>query len=243
MMSQSDVAIVTGASGGIGRAIAEAMLAAGHHVVSLDRRLPDWSHPRLEPVLVDLFDSKATAVTAADVAARHAVSHVVHNAGVIRPNLIEQATPDDIAALSQLHLGAALTLVQAVLPGMKQRHFGRIVLIASRAALGAATRTAYSATKSGMFGMARTWALETAPHGITVNLVAPGPIETDMFHEIVPQDSPKVEQLARSIPVRRIGRPNDVARAVMFFAGRDADFITGQALYVCGGASIGSIAL
>lgn len=242
-MSQSDVAIVTGASGGIGRAIAEAMLAAGHHVVSLDRRLPDWSHPRLEPVLVDLFDSKATAVTAADVAARHAVSHVVHNAGVIRPNLIEQATPDDIAALSQLHLGAALTLVQAVLPGMKQRHFGRIVLIASRAALGAATRTAYSATKSGMFGMARTWALETAPHGITVNLVAPGPIETDMFHEIVPQDSPKVEQLARSIPVRRIGRPNDVARAVMFFAGRDADFITGQALYVCGGASIGSIAL
>ena len=242
-MSQSDVAIVTGASGGIGRAIAEAMLAAGHHVVSLDRRLPDWSHPALEPVLVDLFDPKATAVAAADIATRHAVSHVVHNAGVIRPNLIEQATPDDIAALSQLHLGAALTLVQAALPGMKERHFGRVILIASRAALGAATRTAYSATKSGMFGMARTWALETAPHGITVNLVAPGPIETDMFHEIVPQGSPKVEQLARSIPVGRIGRPSDVARAVMFFAGRDADFITGQALYVCGGASIGSIAL
>ena len=242
-MSQSDVAIVTGASGGIGRAIAEAMLAAGHHVVSLDRRLPDWSHPALEPVLVDLFDPKATAVAAADIATRHAVSHVVHNAGVIRPNLIEQATPDDIAALSQLHLGAALTLVQAALPGMKQRHFGRIILIASRAALGAATRTAYSATKSGMFGMARTWALETAPHGITVNLVAPGPIETDMFHEIVPQGSPKANQLARSIPVGRIGQPNDVARAVMFFAGRDADFITGQALYVCGGASIGSIAV
>ncbi len=242
-MSESDVAIVTGASGGIGRAIAEAMLAAAHYVVSLDRRLPDWSHPQLEPVLVDLFDPKATAVAAADVAARHAVSHVVHNAGVIRPNLIEQATPDDIAALSQLHLGAALTLVQAALPGMKQRHFGRIILIASRAALGAATRTAYSATKSGMFGMTRTWALETAPHGITVNLVAPGPIETDMFHEIVPQGSPKVEQLARSIPVGRIGRPNDVARAVMFFSGRDADFITGQALYVCGGASIGSTAL
>jgi NAD(P)-dependent dehydrogenase (short-subunit alcohol dehydrogenase family) len=243
MMNQSDVAIVTGASGGIGRAIAEAMLAAGHHVVSLDRRLPDWSHPALEPVLVDLFDPKATAVAAADVAARHAVSHVVHNAGVIRPNLIEYATPDDIAALSQLHLGAALTLVQAVLPGMKQHHFGRIILIASRAALGAATRTAYSATKSGMFGMARTWALETAPHGITVNLVAPGPIETDMFHEIVPQGSPKADQFARSIPVGRIGRPNDVARAVMFFAGRDADFITGQALYVCGGTSIGSVAV
>jgi NAD(P)-dependent dehydrogenase (short-subunit alcohol dehydrogenase family) len=168
---------------------------------------------------------------------------VVHNAGIIRPNLIEQATVDDIAALSQLHLGAALTLVQAALPGMKQRQFGRIILIASRAALGAATRTAYSATKSGMFGMARTWALETAAHGITVNVVAPGPVETDMFHEVIPQGSPKVDQLARSIPVGRIGRPDDVARAVMFFAAKDSDFITGQALYVCGGASIGSIAL
>jgi NAD(P)-dependent dehydrogenase (short-subunit alcohol dehydrogenase family) len=239
----SDIAIVTGASGGIGRAIAEAMLAAGRHVVSLDRRLPDWSHARLEPVRVDLFDAKATAAAAADIAGRHAVSHVVHNAGVIRPNLIEQATPDDIAALSQLHLGAALTLVQAALPGMKQRQFGRIVLIASRAALGAATRTAYSATKSGMFGMARTWALETAAYGITVNLVAPGPIETDMFHEVIPKGSPKADQLARAIPVGRIGRPDDVARAVMFFSSRDADFVTGQALYVCGGASIGSIAL
>jgi len=94
-----------------------------------------------------------------------------------------------------------------------------------------------------MFGMARTWALESAPHGITVNLVAPGPIETDMFYEIVPQGSPKVEQLARTIPVGRVGRPDDVARAVMFFASRDSDFITGQTLYVCGGASIGSIAL
>jgi len=239
----SEVAIVTGASGGIGRAIAEAMLAAGYQVVSLDRRSPEWSHAKLEPVLVDLFDAKATAAAAADITARHAVSHVVHNAGVIRPNPIEQATPDDIAALSQLHLGAALTLVQAVLPGMKQRRFGRIVLIASRAALGAATRTAYSATKSGMFGMARTWALETAAHGITVNLVAPGPIETDMFHEVIPQGSPKADQLARSIPVGRIGRPDDVARAVMFFSSRDADFVTGQALYVCGGASIGSLVL
>jgi len=242
-MSESNVAIITGASGGIGRAIAEAMLAAGHHVVSLDRRLPDWSHDKLEPVVVDLFDPKATADAARDVAARHQISHVVHNAGIIRPNLIEQATVDDIAALSQLHLGAALTLVQAALPSMKQRHFGRIVLIASRAALGAATRTAYSATKSGMFGMARTWALETAAHGITVNVVAPGPVETDMFHEVIPQGSPKVDALARSIPVGRIGRPSDVARAVMFFAAKDADFITGQALYVCGGASIGSIAL
>src|SRR6266536_5470102 len=112
-MSQSEIAIVTGASGGIGRAIAESMLEAGRYVVSLDRRMPDWSHTRLEPIQVDLFDPKATADAAKDVAARHAVSHVVHNAGIIRPNPIEQVTVEDIAALSQLHLGAPLTLVQA----------------------------------------------------------------------------------------------------------------------------------
>jgi 3-oxoacyl-[acyl-carrier protein] reductase len=239
----SDVAIVTGASAGIGRAIAEALLAAGHRVVSFDRQKPDWSHPAFEPVVVDLFDAEATAKAAADVAARHGISHVVHNAGIIRANLIEQATPADIVALAQLHLGAALTLVQAALPSMKQRHFGRIVLIASRAALGAATRTAYSATKSGMLGMARTWALELAAHGITVNVVAPGPVKTDMFHAVIPDGSTKEEQLARSIPVGRIGRPDDVARAVMFFSGTDADFVTGQTLYVCGGASIGALAL
>jgi NAD(P)-dependent dehydrogenase (short-subunit alcohol dehydrogenase family) len=73
--------------------------------------------------------------------------------------------------------------------------------------------------------------------------VAPGPVETDMFYEAIPHGSPKIDQLARAIPVGRIGRPDDVARAVMFFASRDADFITGQTLYVCGGASIGSLAL
>src|SRR4051794_38647325 len=108
-MSQNETAIVTGASGGIGRGIAEAMLAAGHHVVSLDRKMPDWSHPQLEPIQLDLFDAKATADAPRDVAARHAISHVIHNAGMIRPNLIEQVTAEDIAALSQLHLGAALT--------------------------------------------------------------------------------------------------------------------------------------
>jgi len=125
---------------------------------------------------------------------------------------------------------------------MKQRHFGRIILIASRAALGAATRTAYSATKSGMFGMARTWALELGAHGITANVIAPGPIEaTDVFHDIIPRDSPKLPAIIEAIPVKRLGRPEDVARAVMFFAAPEAGFVTGQTLFVCGGTSVGSI--
>ncbi len=243
-MNDDNTAIVTGASGGIGAAIAKAMLERGYRVISLALDKPDWSHPRLDFREIDLFDAKATAAAAAEIARKHRVTHVVHNAGVIRPNPIEAATAGDIAALAQLHLGAALLLVGAALPQMKQERFGRVVLISSRAALGATGRTAYSATKAGIIGMGRTWSLELAPFGITVNMVAPGPIQgTHMFHEIVPAGSEREAALAAAIPMRRLGRPEDVASAVMFFAGRESAFVTGQVLYVCGGASVGTLVI
>jgi len=125
---------------------------------------------------------------------------------------------------------------------MKQQGFGRIVLVSSRAILGLANRTAYAATKAGMVGLARTWALELGAHGITANVVAPGPIEaTAMFDDIIPRDSPKLPRIIDAVPVKRLGRPEDVARAVLFFADPAAGFVTGQTLFVCGGTSLGSI--
>ena len=243
-MSDDNTAIVTGASGGIGAAIAKALLEHGHRVISLALDKPDWSHPRLESYAIDLFDAQATEALAAEIARDHDVTHIVHNAGVIRPNPVEAAKASDIAALAQLHLGAALILLDSSLPKMKERRFGRVVLISSRAALGATGRTAYSATKAGLIGMGRTWALELAPFGITVNMVAPGPIQsTHMFHEIVPAGSDRETALAAAIPMRRLGQPEDVAGAVMFFAGRDSAFVTGQVLYVCGGASVGTLVI
>jgi 3-oxoacyl-[acyl-carrier protein] reductase len=236
------VTVVTGGSTGIGAAICTHMLDAGHHVVSLSRREP--ADPRCEHLEVDLLDPIATTQAAQDIAERHAISHVVHNAGIILAALLPEVTANDLAILTQLHLNAALTLVQAALPSMRTAGFGRIVMISSRAALGLATRTAYSATKAGMIGMARTWALELAPDGITVNVVAPGPIrDTEMFHDVIPADSPREEALAAAIPVKRLGAPDDVARAVMFFASPGSSFITGQTLFVCGGSSIGSLAI
>jgi 3-oxoacyl-[acyl-carrier protein] reductase len=94
-----------------------------------------------------------------------------------------------------------------------------------------------------MLGMARTWALELARDGITVNVVAPGPVHTDMYYDVIPEGSEKDKQLAASIPVGRIGEPADVSRAVAFFADEGASFVTGQLLYVCGGASIGALSL
>jgi 3-oxoacyl-[acyl-carrier protein] reductase len=243
-MSERPVALVTGGSAGIGAAICRLLIERGYEIVSLARRRPDWSHPGLYAVEVDLTDAAATEQAAAGVAKQYAISTVVHSAGVIRPALLLDVKQKDLHDLTQLHLGAAIIIVQAALAGMRERKFGRIVLISSRAALGLQTRTAYSATKAGMVGMARTWALELAPFGITVNVVAPGPIgDTDMFRDVVPAGSEREKAIAKAIPVGRLGHSDDVARAVLFFADQQNSFVTGQLLYVCGGASIASISL
>jgi 3-oxoacyl-[acyl-carrier protein] reductase len=243
-MSDSKVALVTGGSTGIGAAICQALLDDGYHVLSLQRRAAAIADARLTSIAVDLLSPEATFAAAQDIAARFEITHFVHNAGVIRANAIEATSATDLAALSQLHLGAALTLTQAILPGMKARQFGRIVLISSRAAMGLATRTAYSATKAGMLGLARTWALELGAHGITVNVVAPGPIGgTEMFHDVLPKGDPRIQKLAQSVPVGRLGTPTDVANAVAFFLSAKAGFVTGQTLYVCGGTSVGSLSI
>ncbi len=237
------VAAVTGGSAGIGKAICERLLADGYEVVSLSRRSTEIAHPKLHSIEVDLTDRTATAEAVKHVASRFEVDTVIHNAGVIRPALLPEVKLEDLDALVDLHLGCAVQLVQAALPAMQRQGFGRVVLLSSRAALGLQTRTVYSATKAGMLGMARTWALELAPQGVTVNVVAPGPIRTDMFYDVVEKGSERERQLAASIPVRRLGLADDVARAVSFFVDADNGFVTGQVLYVCGGTSVGSLAL
>ncbi len=234
--------LVTGGSTGIGAAICAAFLAEGCEVVVLDRQPPVVSDIRLHHHQVDLTDRDAVTALAAEIAAEAPLTTIVHNAGVIREKPLEEVTAEDVEALTALHVTAAILLVQAFLPTMKAAGFGRIVLVGSRAALGLQKRTAYAATKSGMIGLMRTWALELGPFGITANLVAPGPIrDTEMFHAVIPRDDPRLGQIAGGVPVRRLGRPADVARAVAFLAAPDSGFITGQNFFVCGGTSVGSI--
>jgi len=234
--------VMTGGSSGIGLATAQAFLDVGYEVINLSRRDCPLSSPRLTSITVDLSDAAAAHEAVMSVASLTPATTIVHCAGAIREKPIEEATLADLAELGNLHLGAALSLVQANLSAMKRARYGRIVLVSSRAALGLARRTAYSATKAGMLGLARTWALELAAHGITVNVVAPGPIaDTEMFEEIIPAGSAKMTAAAKQVPVGRFGTPQDVARAVTFFADPKASFVTGQTLFVCGGTSVGSI--
>ena len=236
--------VVTGGSAGIGKAICESLLAGGNQVINLSRRASGIEHSDLHNVELDLSVSADVEACANTIADKFDITGFVHNAGLIRPNLMGEVKLEDLQYLTQVHLGAAITLTQAFLQSMKQAQFGRIVLISSRAALGLQTRTCYSATKSGMIAMARTWALELGEFGITVNVVAPGPIEaTEMFDAVIEDGSDKKKALANSIPVKRIGRPDDVAQAVEFFMKPESSFITGQTLMVCGGTSLGSIAL
>ena len=236
-------AVITGASKGIGLDLAKRLIEKGYTVISVARHAPEETVKGLITVKADLLNEAAVAEAAAEITAQHEVSHFVHNAGLIWPNLLEEAKPSDITGLAQLHLGAALTFMQAFLPGMKAAGFGRVAFNGSRAALGVPTRTAYSASKAAMIGMARTWALELAPHGITVNVVAPGPVLTDNFWGIIPKGSEQQEQLAGRIPVGRLGEPRDISNAFLYFLDPENSFVTGQTLYVCGGASIGAFSL
>lgn len=243
MSPSGPVALVTGGSAGIGESICRHLLDAGYVVLNLSRRSAPNSHERLVDVTVDLSDVARTRAVVGELAASYAITNVVHNAGVIRPALIEDVELDDVEYLTRLHVYTSVLLMQGVLDAMKKAQFGRFVVISSRAMLGLATRTGYAATKSAQLGLVRTWALELGCHGITVNAVAPGPIVTDMFTEVVPEDSEQARRIAESVPVKRLGEPADVARAVMFLLSPDNGFITGQNLFVCGGASLGSLAL
>ena len=205
---------------------------------------PPREAERLHAYEADLSDPVATSGDRGDrIAAAHAVTGLVNNAGIIQPALIEAVTRDDLIRLTDLHLGAAITLTQAFLPAMKAGGFGRIVNMSSRAVVGLETRTVYAGTKAALIAMTRTWAMELGPAGITVNAIAPGPVVTDMFTDVVPEESEQANRLAASLPRRRLGTAVDIARATWFFLDPDNDWVTGQTLFVCGGASLGSLQL
>jgi hypothetical protein len=239
MSELQQVTLVTGGSSGIGRAICEALLAQGRSVVNLDYKAPDWSHDRLVSFQADLTQQDQIDAAARRITSTYAVTALINNAGATRPGSIDSATMADLDDVVGLHLRAPILLTQACLPSLRACGQGRIVNMASRAALGKPERIVYSATKAGLIGLTRTLAQELGADGITVNAVAPGPIATELFKNSNPEGAPQTQRILDSILVKRIGTPQDVARAALFFLAPDNGFVTGQVLYVCGGTTLG----
>ena len=159
--------------------------------------------------------------------------------GNVKPQSIQDIQLNDFHNVIDLNLRPVIQALQTFLPHMQTQKWGRVVTIASRALLGKKSRSSYSAAKAGLAAMTRTWALELAETGITVNCVAPGPIATESFAHIYSKNSAEEQAILSSIPMKRIGQPEEVAYAVAFFLNAQASFITGQTLFVDGGGSIG----
>lgn len=234
--------LITGASKGIGRALSVRLADAGHHVVGLARH-PDPTFPG-DLVAVDLADSAATRRVLDDIAQwQRSVDGVVNNVGLVVPQRLGEIGLEDLAAVLDLNLRVAVQTAQMALPAMRRVGWGRIVNISSLTVLGVPERTAYAAAKAGLISFTRSWALELATAGVTVNAVAPGPIETELFRANNPPGSAGESRYLAAVPMRRLGRPEEVAAAISFLLSEEASFITGQTLFVDGGASVGKALL
>jgi NAD(P)-dependent dehydrogenase (short-subunit alcohol dehydrogenase family) len=232
--------LVTGASKGIGLALAQRLHRSGHQVVGLARRSTADFPGTL--VLSDLSDPAATEATLGELTAHFRFDGVVNNVGLVRPQPLGAVELPVLDEVLRVNLHPALQAVQALLPGMIERGWGRVVNITSLTVLGAPERTAYAAAKAALVSFSRSWALELATTGITVNAVSPGPTQTALFRENNPAGSSGEQRYLAQVPMRRLGWPDEIAAAIAFLLSDDAGFITGQTLHVDGGASIGKAA-
>jgi 3-oxoacyl-[acyl-carrier protein] reductase len=230
--------LVTGASRGIGLELARHFSAKGHEVVGVARSKPESFPGGFYEV--DLSSAKDTQACLADISKDFDADIVVNNAGLTTSNTIEESDFEEFDRIVAVNLRAAMQCAQAFIPSMKQNQWGRIVNVSSRAALGMPKRNAYSAAKAGIIGFTRSWALDLGKYGITVNAVAPGPIQTELYKKNNPMTGDQMSELIRRIPVNRLGTPEDIISSIDFFCDEKSGYVTGQVLYVCGGLSIGA---
>ncbi|WP_416047156.1 SDR family NAD(P)-dependent oxidoreductase [Cupriavidus basilensis] len=241
------VAIVTGGAKGIGFGIARTLAQAGCRIAlwDLDETALQQAKQALvgEGAEVDTFSVDVSSVeqveaAVAQIAAAHGrVDILVNNAGIGGDRLVSKMDLDFWKRVIQVNLDSQFICAKAVLAHMAENKFGRIINISSRAWLGNRGQAAYSASKGAVVSLTRSLALEYARKGITVNAVAPGIVDTPLFASLTEEVK---QSLQKSVPMERIGRPEDIGQAVRFFAEPGSSYVTGQLLYVCGGRSLSS---
>ena len=231
--------VITGASKGIGRAAADALAEQGWTVIGVARSAPQ-SFPG-EFISADLADQDQTGALANELAAHGNVLGIVNNVGLAKHETIDAVELRVFTAVMDLNVRPALQLTQVLLPSMRSARFGRIINVTSLVTRGLAFRASYPAAKAALESLTRTMALELAAHDITANAIAPGPTEREPFRANNPPGSEGEARYLRNVPMRRFAQPEEIAAAITFLAGEKAGFITGQTLFIDGGASLGSL--
>src|SRR5246127_5629696 len=231
--------VITGASKGIGRASADALFEQSWSVIGVARRSPR-SFPGVF-IEADLADQNQTQALAKDLGARGNVLGIVNNVGLAKQETFDDVQPNVFTAIMDLNVRPALQLTRALLPGMRSARFGRIINVTSLVTRGFAFRTSYAAAKAALESLTRTMAIELAGDGITANAIAPGPTETELFRANNPQGSKGEARYLSRVPMRRFANPSEIAAAIAFLASNTAAFITGQTVFVDGGASLGTL--
>ena len=239
MSDDQRVALVTGGNRGIGLATARALQQAGYTVAITYRSAPPEDLDGLYPVQCDVTDVDQVDAAFSQVEAEVGpVGIVVSNAGITRDNLVLRMSEEDFSSVIVANLTSAYRVAKRAIRPMMKARWGRIILISSVVGLaGQAGQANYEASKAGLIGLGRSLAREFASRGITVNIVAPGPIETDMFAEVSDE---MTEAITASVPLGRIGRVEEIAATVAFLASEGAGYITGANIPVDGGLGMGS---
>ena len=239
--TESRIALVTGATGGIGKAIAQELAMAGHVVIgtatseagadTISSYLGEWGGMGLR---LDVSDSEAVKVAVTTITDQYgAPTILVNNAGITRDNLMMRMKDDEWADVIGTNLNALFTVSKACLRGMTKARWGRIINISSVVGqMGNAGQANYAASKAGAEGMSRAMAKELGSRAVTVNCVAPGFIDTDMTKVLT--DDQKSLMLGQ-IPLGRLGEPEEIARVVAFLASESGAYITGETIHVNGG--------